>query len=65
MLDDDEEDFGAELFAKPAFKGLPSPIHQDNYYWCIDDANALTMWIAMDDSGEKNGGYFIIIKRIS
>lgn len=47
---------GAELFAKPAKVGLPSPIHQDNYYWCVDGANALTMWVALDHCDESNGG---------
>ena len=50
--------FGAELFAKPARSGMPAPIHQDNYYWCIDDANGLTVWIALNDSNEQNGGIY-------
>ncbi len=47
---------GSELFAKPARSGLPSPMHQDNYYWCIEGANALTMWVALDCCSEENGG---------
>jgi len=47
---------GAELFAKPAKVGMPSPMHQDNFYWCVDGANALTMWVAMDFCNEENGG---------
>ncbi len=62
LLEDDPEDFGAELFAKPAKVGLASPMHQDNYYWCVDDSNALTMWIALDDSGKKNGGVYYYLK---
>jgi phytanoyl-CoA hydroxylase len=46
----------SELFAKPASKGLPSPIHQDNYYWCIKGGNALTVWVALDQASSKNGG---------
>lgn len=46
----------AELFAKPGGHGLPSPIHQDNMYWCVEPANALTMWIALDPAGPFNGG---------
>jgi ectoine hydroxylase-related dioxygenase (phytanoyl-CoA dioxygenase family) len=45
-----------ELFAKPPKKGLPSPIHQDNFYWCIVGANALTLWIALDAGSAANGG---------
>ena len=47
---------GAELFAKPAKKGLSSPMHQDNFYWCVKGANALTMWVALDDCNFDNGG---------
>ena len=56
FLDSDPELRKLELFAKPSLKGLASPIHQDNFYWCIDGANALTFWIALDDSSEENGG---------
>lgn len=58
LLDDEPEDFGAELFAKPPRTGLPSPVHQDNFYWCLDDARGLTVWIALDDSGSENGGVY-------
>tara|TARA_B100000787_G_C16184155_1_gene293607 strand:+ start:1052 stop:1795 length:744 start_codon:yes stop_codon:yes gene_type:complete len=47
-----------ELFAKPKLKGLAAPIHQDNYYWCVNDANALTIWLALDKSSKENGGVF-------
>lgn len=46
----------SELFAKPASKGLQSPMHQDNYYWCIKGGNALTVWVALDSVSSKNGG---------
>jgi phytanoyl-CoA hydroxylase len=46
----------SELFAKPAGKGLPSPIHQDNYYWCVKGGNALTVWVALDYASSENGG---------
>ena len=58
FLNEAGEARGAELFAKPAFSGLASPMHQDNYYWCIDNANALTIWIALDDANEENGGVY-------
>ena len=47
-----------ELFAKPKINGLAAPIHQDNYYWCVNDANALTIWLALDKSTKENGGVF-------
>jgi len=46
----------SELFAKPARYGLPVPIHQDNYYWCVKNSNALTIWIALDKVTKSNGG---------
>lgn len=50
--------FGAELFAKPATEGLAVPIHQDNYYWNINNNHGLTIWIALDKSNKKNGSVF-------
>ena len=47
-----------ELFAKPKLHGLSAPVHQDNFYWCVNDANALTIWLALDDTSEENGGVF-------
>lgn len=58
LLEENIRDFGSELFAKPAKTGMPSPMHQDNFYWCIDNAKGLTIWIALDDSSKKNGGVF-------
>lgn len=55
FLKSDPEFRGCELFAKPALIGLPSPIHQDNYYWAVKGANALTIWIALNISNKKNG----------
>ena len=62
FLEDQHKDFGSELFAKPAKVGLASPMHQDNFYWCIDNANGLTIWIALDDSNKRNGGVFYFNK---
>lgn len=44
-----------ELFAKPALVGLQSPDHQDNYYWAVKGANALTLWISLGNSNKNNG----------
>ena len=56
LLGDDPEIRASELFLKPAYSGLPSPLHQDNFYWCVKGDNALTIWIALDESGPDNGG---------
>ena len=58
LLGEKPVNYGAELFAKPARTGLKVPPHQDNYYWAIDDANALTFWISLDSSNKKNGGIY-------
>ncbi len=58
FLNDDPELRASELFLKPAKVGLPSPHHQDNFYWCLDDANGLTVWVALVPCGPENGGIF-------
>ena len=52
------KNFGSEYFAKPAKSGLGSPIHQDNYYWCVNNDKGITIWIALDNADSKNGGVF-------
>ncbi len=46
----------AEYFAKPMRKGLAAPDHQDNFFWNLNDSNAITIWIALSKSNKKNGG---------
>ncbi len=58
LLGNNVDNFGAELFAKPPKVGLPAPIHQDNYFWCLKKDTALTVWIALDKADENNGGIF-------
>ena len=58
LLGSEVEDFGAELFAKPSGTGIPVPDHQDDYYWCISDGQALTMWFALSPSDEKSGAVY-------
>ena len=55
LLNENSKFVDSELFAKPALGGLPSPDHQDNYYWAVKDGNALTLWIALDKVSKKNG----------
>ena len=35
-----------EFFLKPKKTGMPSPFHQDNFYWNIVNGKALNCWIA-------------------
>ena len=55
LLETKIKNFGSEVFAKPAKYGLASPMHQDNFYWCIDDSKGLTVWISLDKSSSDNG----------
>lgn len=58
LLGDEAEPFGSELFAKPSGTGVPVPDHQDDYYWCISDGNALTMWFALARSDVTSGAVY-------
>ena len=58
LLNEKIKNFGAEVFAKPAKVGMQVPIHQDNFYWNLDNAKGLTVWIALDKCRKKNGAIF-------
>ena len=45
-----------EFFLKPKKTGMPSPYHQDNFYWNIISAEALNVWIACSNANKHNGG---------
>ena len=55
LLGDKPELISIQAFVKPGSVGLPAPFHQDNAYWCIEPANGLTMWIALDICDKSNG----------
>ena len=40
---------------KPALHGDEVPWHQDNGYWKLKPANAISLWMALDDADEENG----------
>lgn len=46
---------GASTFNKPPRIGRGTPPHQDAYYWMLEPSEALTLWIAIDDSDRTNG----------
>ena len=70
MIGENIKNFGAEIFAKPAKKGLQAPIHQDNHYWHVQTEKknfypnglGLTIWIALEESKKKNGAVFYFKK---
>ena len=41
--------------------GLPSPMHQDNYYWNLKNPRAITLWIALTRAFHKNGSVEYLI----
>lgn len=62
LLEEKTKSFGAEVFAKPAKVGMEVPIHQDNFYWNLNNAKGLTVWIALDKCTKKNGALFYFKK---
>jgi len=58
LLQENSKSFGAEVFAKPAKVGMKVPIHQDNYYWNVNNSKGVTVWIALDRSTKTNGAIF-------
>jgi len=56
LNEEDIEIMAIEAFLKPSGVGMASPIHQDNYLWCLEKPNALTCWVALDEIDGSNGG---------
>lgn len=46
---------GVEFFNKPPQVGMPTPPHQDGYYFMIEPNEAATFWIAIDEVDAENG----------
>lgn len=44
-----------QYFNKPPGKGLPTPPHQDGFYFKLDPCEALTAWLALEEVDEENG----------
>ena len=44
-----------EYFNKPPRTGKPTPPHQDNYYFNLKPAKAVTMWMPLEDVDMENG----------
>ncbi len=49
-----------ELFAKPSRVGSAVPYHQDNAYFNYSPPDALTCWIALDESNLTNGCVYYV-----
>lgn len=44
-----------EWFNKPPGTEHSTPPHQDNFYFCVQPPNVLTMWLALDAVDDENG----------
>lgn len=44
-----------QYFNKAPGASLPTPPHQDGFYFCLEPCEALTMWLALDEVDEENG----------
>ncbi len=47
--------WGVELFNKPPNTEHETPPHQDNYYFCLEPPNVLTIWVPLDPVDHSNG----------
>ena len=44
-----------QYFNKPPRIGLPTPPHQDGFYFMLNPCEAVTMWFALEEVDEDNG----------
>ncbi|GGS43610.1 phytanoyl-CoA dioxygenase family protein [Streptomyces violaceus] len=47
--------FTAHYICKPPYNGQPVLWHQDGAYWALEPMEALTVWLAVDESTTENG----------
>ncbi|MEV6019619.1 phytanoyl-CoA dioxygenase family protein [Streptomyces sp. f51] len=47
--------FTAHYICKPPYNGQPVLWHQDGAYWTLSPMEALTVWLAVDESTTRNG----------
>ncbi|MGV9315002.1 phytanoyl-CoA dioxygenase family protein [Streptomyces sp. NPDC003691] len=47
--------FTAHYICKPPYDGQPVLWHQDGAYWSLSPMEALTVWLAVDESTTRNG----------
>ena len=49
-----------EFFLKPKKTGKDAPYHQDNFYWNVENGEAVNVWIACSKVNSRNGGVIYI-----
>lgn len=52
--------FTAHYICKPPYDGQPVLWHQDGAYWKLAPMEALTVWLAVDESSRENGCLYMI-----
>jgi len=52
--------WGGQFFLKEPHDGSVVPWHQDAQYWPLKPAKAITVWLALYDTDEKNGAMKIV-----
>jgi hypothetical protein len=62
ILGPDIDLFSSHFIAKPAGGSMRVPWHEDSNYWrdMLDPMEVVTVWLAVDDSDEKNGCMYVI-----
>ena len=56
LLGEKPKSINLQYFDKPPKFSKPTPPHQDGYYFKIKPMKAITLWLALDDVNESNGG---------
>jgi len=49
-----------QFFFKNKEENLPTPLHQDNAYWCYKSGKGLSIWIPLNNTNKKNGTLFYL-----
>ena len=64
LLDDTEvQIFSTMILVKQPYSGMVVPWHQDaGYDWPLDDINAASLWLALDDVTAENGALQVALK---
>ena len=52
--------WGGQFFLKEPFDGSVVPWHQDAQYWPLNPTKAVTVWLALYDTDEKNGAMKVV-----
>jgi ectoine hydroxylase-related dioxygenase (phytanoyl-CoA dioxygenase family) len=49
-----------QFFFKNKEQNMPTPMHQDNAYWCYKNGKGLSIWIPLNKTNKKNGTLFYL-----